>query len=49
MKAATASVGNGDSITTFIAAQRMPSFCARYIASRASPNVEPQARMPTWT
>ena len=38
-----ASTGRGESMTTFIAAQRMPSARALSIASSASPKVEPQA------
>ena len=48
-EAAIASSGSGESITTFIAAQRMPSARALSIASSASPKVEPQAITPTST
>ena len=43
------STGRGESMTTFMAAQRMPSAWAAIMASRHSPKVEPQARMPTST
>ena len=49
MKAVTPCVGKGESITTFIAAQRMPSPRALSIASRHSPKVEPQEIRPTST